>query len=543
MNFDYVIVGAGSAGCVLANRLSADPATSVCLVEAGGSDKSSFIYTPTGITVAITTRLFNWYYHTKAQPTLHNREIFCPRGKVLGGSSSINAMLYVRGQPGDYDHWAALGNSGWRFQDVLPYFKKAQHQERGADALHGVGGPLNVADLRHQHPLSKAFVAAAVEAGYPFNPDFNGPEQEGVGYFQVTQKDGQRCSAAAAYLHPVMDRPNLTVITKAHTQRILLDGKRARGIEIVHGGQRRTLRADKEVMLCAGAFGSPQLLLLSGIGAAAKLQPHGIPVRHELAGVGENLQEHVDVMAVLRDKSATAISYRPKASLKNMLEMVKYLRHRQGLLTSPLAEAGAFIKSAEAEATPDIQLHFLPSAMDDHGRNLAFYFKYGLSLHVCLLRPKSRGSVSLASAAAADDPVIDLNLLSHKDDLAALRNGFKRARSILRSPALADSAGAEIFPGDPVQEDAELDDYIRRKANHIYHPVGTCKMGSDPQAVVDAELRVHGLEGLRVVDASVMPTVVSGNTNAPTIMIGEKAADMILQQQARHPLAQEVVTA
>lgn len=529
MDFDYIIVGAGSAGCVLANRLSADRNNKVCLIEAGGSDKNPIISTPAGIIFGITTKLYNWYYYSSPQPTQYNRSIFCPRGKVLGGSSSINAMLYVRGQPQDYDHWASLGNKGWDFASVLPYFKKSQYQERGADHYHGNNGSLNVADVRHRHPLSERFIQAAQQVGISRNDDFNGARQQGVGYYQVTQKNGRRCSSAAAFLHPIIARKNLTVITQGQVQKILFNNKEAVGVELLQSGQIKTLYANKEVILSAGAFGSPQLLLMSGIGAREKLDVHGIDVQHELPGVGENLQEHVDVLTVVKDKSRSAISFRPGALLRQASSVYQYLKSGRGLLSSPLAEAGGFIQSDSSVDSPDIQFHFVPSAMDDHGRSRQYYLEYGYSLHVCLLRPKSRGSLSLAGASPSLDPIINLNMLSHPQDMAALIEGVRRGREILRAPAMADCRGEEIFPGDDISERAALEEFIRRKANTIYHPVGTCKMGSDPMAVVDDQLRVHGIKRLRVVDASIMPTIVSGNTNAPSMMIAEKAADMILQ--------------
>ncbi|WP_257288393.1 GMC family oxidoreductase [Endozoicomonas sp. SESOKO2] len=529
--FDYIIVGGGSAGCVLANRLSENNDHQVCLVEAGGSDKSPLIYIPAGAAITVPHGLHNWQLNAQAQSTMNNRDIYCPRGKTLGGSSSINAMLYIRGQKEDYDQWAAMGNDSWSFDDVLPYFLKSQNQERGASGFHGTGGPLNVADPRSKHCLSEAFINGAIEIGEKDNPDFNGAEQEGVGWYQVTQKDGQRCSSAAAYLHPVNDRTNLTVMTNSHTARVILEGKKAIGIEVVRGVTRRKLFARKEVILSAGAFGSPQIMLLSGIGARDRLEPHGVDCLHELPGVGENLQEHPDVLVVASDKTASSMAFaRPLGMARGIKEAVKYFHKKEGFLTSSLAESGGFIKSSPEVERPDLQLHFIPAAMEDHGRKLSRYFQYGFSVHVCILRPESRGRVSLKSASPMDHPAIELNLLEKQADMDLMVRGIKRVRQIIQSPEMSRYAGEEYLPGSGIQDDDELESYIRNNGNHIYHPVGTCKMGNDDMAVVDTSLKVRGLEGLRVIDASIMPTLISGNTNAPVMMIAEKAADLILRE-------------
>ncbi|MEP7303070.1 MAG: GMC family oxidoreductase N-terminal domain-containing protein, partial [Caldimonas sp.] len=449
-----------------------------------------------------------------------------PRGKVLGGSSSINAMIYVRGQPEDYDTWAGEGNAGWGWSDVLPYFKRAEHNERGADAWHGTGGPLNVADLRSPHRFGGLFVDAAVQAGYPRNPDFNGARQEGAGLFQLTQKDGRRFSAASAYLTPHLTRANLAVVTDALVSRVLLAGGRAIGVEARLGGALRQFRARREVLVCAGALQSPQVLMLSGIGPGTHLQSLGIETLRDLPGVGRNLHDHIDVTQVL---DAPHLKDLFGLSLSGSVAMVKavfeWRRHRRGPLTTNFGEACAFIRSRPEESRPDLQLHFVIAKLLDHGRKTVF--GHGYSCHVCLLRPKSRGSVTLAGTDPNSAPAIDPNFLAERDDVERLVRGFKAMRRILAQPALAVHGASELAGSAGARSDAEIEAFIRAHADTIYHPVGSCRMGSGALDVVDAELRVHGLSGLRVVDASIMPGIVSGNTNAPTIMIAEKAADMI----------------
>jgi choline dehydrogenase-like flavoprotein len=523
---DYVIVGGGSAGCVLAARLTEDPNVKVCLLEAGPVDKSVLIHCPAGLALLAQNGHANWAFETVPQPGLNGRRGYQPRGKVLGGSSSVNAMVYIRGQREDYDHWAELGNPGWGYDDLLPYFKKSEHNERGADAFHGTGGPLNVMDLRSPNRFGPIFVEAAQQAGYVHNPDFNGATQEGVGRYQVTHRNGERCSAAKAYLTPVLNRPNLQVITDAHATRVLFEGARATGVEYRSGGQLHTAMASAEVLLCAGALQSPQLLMLSGIGPGAHLQQHGISVRHDLPGVGANLHDHVDAVQVYNTPGLTELFGLSFTGLINVVKGIfEWRNHRRGMLTTNFAEAGGFIKSDPAEATPDLQLHFVIGKLIDHGRKTVF--GHGYSCHVCLLRPKSRGSLKLASADPKAAPLIDPNFLSDPDDVQRLVRGFKQMRQLLQSPALAGYRGAELPLSAVAKTDAEIESFLRNYSDTIYHPVGTCKMGSDADAVVDAHLRVHGVQGLRVVDASIMPRLVSGNTNAPTIAIAEKAADLI----------------
>jgi choline dehydrogenase-like flavoprotein len=527
-DFDYVIVGGGSAGCVLAARLSEDPGVKVALIEAGPPDRSVLIHCPAGLAVLARNGQANWAFETVPQAGLGGRRGYQPRGKVLGGSSSVNAMIYARGHHSDYDDWAAQANAGWSWREVLPYFKRAEHNERGADEWHGTGGPLNVMDLRNPNRFAKVFVDAGAQAGFPVNRDFNGADLEGVGIYQVTHKNGERFSAAKAYVTPNLARPNLKVITDAHTTRVLLEGRRATGVEYAQGGTLHQLTTAREVILSAGTLMSPQLLMLSGIGPAGQLRQHGIAVAHDLPGVGMNLHDHVDVVLVV---DAPHLKDLFGLSLTGLVHTVKGVFEwrdlRSGMLTTNFAEAGGFIKSSDQEAIPDLQLHFVIGKLADHGRKTMF--GHGYSCHVCLLRPASRGSVRLAGPDPMAPPLIDPNFLGEADDLQRLVRGFKLMRKVLAQPALAQLGGRELMTSAKAQSDQEIVQFIRSHADTIYHPVGTCRMGPGETDVVDARLRVHGIAGLRVVDASIMPRIVSGNTNAPIIMIAEKAADMIRQ--------------
>ncbi|WP_246058180.1 GMC family oxidoreductase [Litorilituus lipolyticus] len=534
--FDFVIVGAGSAGCVLADKLSEDGKYQVCLIEAGPKDKHWSIHLPLGIIDLMKSKTLNWQFNSTNEQSQNNRAIFNPRGRTLGGSSSINAMLYIRGQRQDYDYWDELGNKGWSFDEVLPYFKAVEHQERGPDEYHGVGGQLNIADSRSKPIIQDRFISAAHQAGYPLNNDFNGSSQEGIGYYQLTQKGGQRCSAAKAFLTPNLSRKNLTVITDAHVNKLLIKDKQAYGVNFTIKGVEQEVFAKKEVLLSAGAFNSPQILMLSGIGAKDELTKHNIKVKHELTGVGQNLQDHVDALVVSKHTHDELLAYRPKALAWFIRESLKYFTlpfskntDRKGLLTSVVAEAGGFIKANEQSSRPDFQLHFIPGAMDDHGRNHKMLLNYGVSLHICLLRPESRGEVKLLGNDPRLEPAITLNMLSHKHDQEQMIKAVKIARTILNQTPLKENNLAELSPGEHVQSDEDILKFLKAKANTIYHPVGTCKMGKDSLAVVDEQLKVHGISNLRVVDASIMPTLISGNTNAPTIMIASKAAEMILE--------------
>lgn len=533
-DFDYIIVGGGSAGCVLANRLSADPDTTVCLLEAGPRDWNPFIRMPLGVIVLMWGKMFNWGYRTVAQKRLNNREMFWPRGKTLGGSSSVNAQCYTRGNAWDYDHWAELGNRGWSYADLLPHFKNSENYEPGGRSdFHGQGGGYNVTQLRYTNPLSHAFIAAAEQAGYPRNDDFNGEAEEGYGFYNVAQKNGQRCSNAAAFLHPVADRKNLTVITRARATRVLFEGKQATGVEYKKGrwGRLHRLAASREVILCGGAINSPQLLLLSGVGPKAELERHGIAQRHELPGVGRNLQDHLDVSVICKEKTRHAVTLRPDWLLfKAIPALFQYIFTRKGALVSNVAEAGGFARINAEDELCSLQFHFIPAIEQDHGHNLWNTFKYyGMTVRICDLRPHSRGHIGLVSADPLADALIEPNYLDHEQDMENLVAAIKAARTIFRQPALDKHVGAEIEPGENLQSDEQIRAYIRARAETIYHPVGTCKMGHDNMAVVDDRLRVHGLQGLRVIDASIMPTLVGGNTNAPTTAIAEKGAQMILE--------------
>jgi len=524
--FDYVIVGAGSAGCVLANRLSADGKNSVLLLEAGPRDTNLWIHVPLGYGRLFKEKTVNWMYQTEPEPGLDGRSVFQPRGKVLGGSSSISGLLYIRGQQEDYDRWRQHGNHGWGFDDVLPYFKKAEDQQRGADDFHGAGGPLPVSDLGHPDPVSAAFIAAAAETGLPVNRDFNGASQEGAGFFQTTTRHGRRASAAVAYLRPAKGRHNLHVETSALAQRILFDGRRAEAVEYRQAGALKTARARKEILVSGGAFNSPQLLQLSGVGPAELLRKHGIGVVLDAPGVGHDLQDHMQVRMVMRCSQRITLNDIVNHPVRKLLMGLRYAAFRTGPLTIAAGTSGAFLKTDPRLATPDIQVHFLPFSTDKMGEKLHSFS--GFSASVCQLRPESRGSLRIRSADPAAPPEIRINYLSTETDRTANVEGLKILRKILQAPALGPYVAEEVDPGAKVVSDEALLSYCRARGSTIYHPTSTCRMGNDRLAVVDQRLRLRGVEGLRVVDASVMPDLVSGNTNAVVIMIAEKASEMIL---------------
>jgi len=554
-SYDFIILGAGSAGCVLANRLSANPNFNVCLIEAGSKDTDMRLHVPLGFAFLGEGSKYSWNYNTEPQKEFEkvsitapatsvvdsaggvheveneiqeHRRGYQPRGKTLGGSSSINAMLYVRGHKWDYDHWAELGNEGWSYDDVLPYFKKAEHNEVFDDNFHGQNGPLNVAKIRHKNKSVDDFVKTGSSI-FGYNEDFNGESQEGIGYYQTTQKDGKRCSAAKAYLVPILDRKNITILTDTNVDKIAIDGNKATGVHCINEeGDKFFVEATKEVLLCSGAFGSPQILLRSGIGPSEEILKHGIEHKVDLPGVGKNLQDHIDYLSVHKHKSINLIGFSlGTIFFKFPYEILKYILTKTGLFTSTVAEAGGFIRTRNDISVPDIQLHFAPGMVVDHGRKQLW--GTGISCHTCLLRPKSRGEVTLNSADPFEDPKIDPKFLTHPEDIKDMVEGYKKMMKIMNKEPLSKYTSKHVYRPIDLDDDKDIEKAIREESDTVYHPVGTCMMGGDEMSVVNNKLKVHKVDALRVIDASIMPTLVGGNTNAPTIMIGEKGADIIIK--------------
>jgi choline dehydrogenase len=525
-SFDYIVVGAGSAGCVLADRLTASGRHRVLLIEAGGEDRNFWIHVPIGYAKLFTDARHNWLYNSEPEPELGGRQIIQPRGKVMGGSSSINGLLYIRGQAEDFNHWRQLGNAGWSFDDVLPYFRRAEDQQRGADDLHGVGGPLAVSDVSEGHPLCDAFIDACEQAGLPRTEDFNGASQEGAGYFQLTTRKGRRWSTARGYLKSARKRGNLAVVSNALTTRILFDGRRAVGVEYMKDGGKHTARATAEVIISGGAFNSPQLLQLSGVGPADLLRQHGIDVIADMKGVGADLQDHYQARFNYRCTERNTVNDMMMSLTGRITAGLRYGLLRKGFLSIGAGYAGGFFKTDPKMATPDVQFHFILFSADAVGQKLHPW--PGFLASICQLRPESRGFVRIKSADPAQAPAIQPRYMSAQFDRDTMVAGMKLLRRVMGQPAIARYIVEELAPGPKVQSDAEYLEFARQKGTTVFHPTSTCRMGSDVTAVVDERLRVHGFEGLRVADASIMPTVVSGNTNAACVMIGEKASDLIL---------------